>query len=98
MDGATGTAAAIKGYRVAGKTGTGKRIVDGQYVPGDVASFVGMSPAENPRYVVAVFAHTPGGEGGDVAAPAFHQIMQYALRHSRTPPSTGKPPRFVAFR
>ncbi|HEY6593174.1 MAG TPA: penicillin-binding transpeptidase domain-containing protein [Asanoa sp.] len=97
MDGATGTAAAIKGYRVAGKTGTGKRIVDGQYVPGDVASFVGMSPAENPRYVVAVFAHTPAGEGGDVAAPAFHQIMQYTLRHYRTPPSTAKSPRFVAF-
>ncbi len=71
IPGATGGSATINGYRVAGKTGTGKRIVDGKYVAGDVASFIGMAPAENPRYVVAVFAHTPGGGGGDIAAPAF---------------------------
>ena len=60
VDGATGAAAAIAGYRVAGKTGTGKRLVDGKQQPGEVASFIGMAPADKPRYVIAVFAHTPG--------------------------------------
>ncbi len=68
---ATGGRAAVKGYRVAGKTGTGWRLVNGKKVAGDVASFIGMAPAENPRYVIAVFVHTPSGGGGDVAAPIF---------------------------
>jgi cell division protein FtsI (penicillin-binding protein 3) len=94
VDGATGTTAAIPGYRVAGKTGTGQRVVDGEYVPGEVASFVGMAPAENPRYVIAVFAHTPGGTGGVVAGPAFRDMMELALRHYRVPPTGTKPPKF----
>jgi cell division protein FtsI (penicillin-binding protein 3) len=94
---ATGLKAAIPGYRVAGKTGTGKRIVDGKYVSGDVASFIGMAPADNPRYVIAVFAHTPGGGGGDVTAPAFKKMMEFTLRHFRVPPTGTEPPKFVVF-
>ncbi|MDG4827079.1 penicillin-binding transpeptidase domain-containing protein [Asanoa sp. WMMD1127] len=94
---ATGVSGRIKGYRVAGKTGTGKRVVDGQYAPGDVASFIGMAPAEAPRYVVAVFAYTPGGGGGDVAGPAFREMMQYTLQHYRVPPSTKAAPKYTAF-
>jgi cell division protein FtsI (penicillin-binding protein 3) len=93
--GATGTRGAIPGYLVAGKTGTGERVVDGHYVRGEVASFVGMAPADNPRYVVAVFAHTPGGGGGVIAGPAFRDMMEFALRHYRVPPSSGKPPKFA---
>lgn len=94
---ATGLKAAIPGYRVAGKTGTGKRIVNGKYVPGEVASFIGMAPADKPRFVVAVFAHTPRGGGGDVAAPAFRSMMEFTLRHFRVPPTTTEPPDFVVF-
>jgi len=94
---ATGVSGRIKGYRVAGKTGTGKRVVDGEYAPGDVASFIGMAPAEAPRYVVAVFAYTPGGGGGDVAGPAFREMMQYTLQHYRVPPSTKAAPKYTAF-
>jgi cell division protein FtsI (penicillin-binding protein 3) len=94
---ATGLQAAIPGYRVAGKTGTGKRLVDGEYVPGEVASFIGMAPADAPRYVVAVFAHTPNGEGGPIAAPAFREIMAYTLRHNRVPPTGAPPPNFVVY-
>jgi cell division protein FtsI (penicillin-binding protein 3) len=97
MKDATGLKAAIPGYRVAGKTGTGARLVDGKYVPGEVASFIGMAPADNPRYVVAVFAHTPNGEGGDISAPAFNQIMTFALTHYRIPPTGAAKPSFVAF-
>jgi cell division protein FtsI (penicillin-binding protein 3) len=88
--GATGRSAAIKGYRVAGKTGTGRMIQNGQPVPGDVASFVGMAPADAPRYVIAVFTHTPGGEGGAVAAPAFADMMDFTLLHYAVAP-TGTP-------
>ncbi|GGJ85527.1 hypothetical protein GCM10010123_14020 [Pilimelia anulata] len=95
--GATGTAAAIRGYRVAGKTGTGKQVVDSKYTPGEVASFVGMAPANAPRYVVAVFAHTPGGEGGAVAAPAFRDIMSFTLSRNKVPPTLSRPPTFVFY-
>ncbi|MDQ7904518.1 penicillin-binding transpeptidase domain-containing protein [Phytohabitans sp. ZYX-F-186] len=97
VEGATGVRAAVDGYRVAGKTGTGSRVVNGQYVSGSVASFVGMAPAENPRYVIAVFAHTPAGGGGEVTAPAFHDMMGYALTHFGVPASSGKPPKFVVY-
>ena len=35
-----------------------------RYADGEVGSFIGMAPADAPRYVIAVFAHTPGGNGG----------------------------------
>ncbi|MFE9690034.1 peptidoglycan D,D-transpeptidase FtsI family protein [Micromonospora sp. NPDC005806] len=95
---ATGLAAAVPGYRVAGKTGTGLRYVDGKRQPGEVGSFIGMAPAEKPRYVVAVFVWSPGGEGGAVAAPAFREMMGFTLRHYRVPPSaTNRSPKFEVF-
>ncbi|GIJ25312.1 cell division protein [Micromonospora qiuiae] len=93
----TGRAAAVPGYRVAGKTGTGWRLVDGKKQPGQVASFIGMAPAENPRYVIAVFVHSPGGGGGDVAAPAFREMMTFTLRHFKVPPSSEPAPKFTVF-
>nr|MDT0662055.1 penicillin-binding protein 2 [Micromonospora sp. DSM 115978] len=93
----TGTNAAIAGYRVAGKTGTGRRIVDGRYTDDEVASFIGMAPADQPRYVIAVFVHTPGGGGGAVAAPAFRDMMAFTLRHYRVPPTGAPPPDLTVF-
>ncbi|MCX4388516.1 penicillin-binding protein 2 [Micromonospora peucetia] len=93
----TGKAAAIPEWRVAGKTGTGWRLVDGRKQPGEVASFIGMAPAEKPRYVIAVFAHTPSGGGGDIAAPAFRDMMQFTLRHYGVPPSGEKAPKFTVY-
>jgi cell division protein FtsI (penicillin-binding protein 3) len=96
--GATGHSAAIPQYRVAGKTGTGQMVKDGQYVPGEVASFIGMAPVENPRYVIAVFAHSPGGEGGAVAAPAFKEMMAFTLLHYGVPPTGNPVPTFTLTR
>src|SRR5439155_9458943 len=93
--GATGHAASVPGYRVAGKTGTGLQVKDGRYVPGEVASFIGMAPAEAPRYVIAVFAHSPGGEGGAVGAPAFRDMMAFTLRYFQVPPSGTSAPKFT---
>ena len=96
---AEGTAplAAIPGYRVAGKTGTGKRVLDSRYLPGNVASFVGMAPADKPRFVIAVFVHAPAGVGGAVAGPSFHDLMSYALRHFDVPPTGTKAPAIRLF-
>jgi cell division protein FtsI (penicillin-binding protein 3) len=83
----TGTKAAVEGYTVAGKTGTAKKAPydEGQYV----ASFVGFAPVEQPRFAAIVVVDAPAGEiyGGDIAAPVFSRIMQYALRLQQVPPS-----------
>jgi cell division protein FtsI (penicillin-binding protein 3) len=89
---ATGSRAAIPGYVIAGKTGTGQRVENGHYTQGNVTSFIGMAPADHPRYVVAVFVHAPNGVGGAVAAPVFRELMSYTLRHYRVPPEGSAPP------
>jgi beta-lactamase regulating signal transducer with metallopeptidase domain len=77
---ATGKLARIAGVRVAGKTGTAEFPAPGG---GKViyASFVGVVPADHPRFVVLVGVESPrGGEsGGKVAAPVFAQIASRAL-------------------
>jgi cell division protein FtsI (penicillin-binding protein 3) len=86
----TASAARIKGYRVAGKTGTADRYDEklGRY-NGFTASFIGYAPAEAPKYVVAVFIQKPsaGMFGGMLAGPVFNQIMTYILERTGAPPS-----------
>jgi cell division protein FtsI (penicillin-binding protein 3) len=80
----TAQAAAISGYRVAGKTGTAKKSVAGGYQEDDyIAVFAGLAPASNPRLVMAVMIDEPtqnGYYGGTVAAPVFRETMSNALR------------------
>jgi cell division protein FtsI (penicillin-binding protein 3) len=95
--GATGVRAAVPGYRVAGKTGTGKMLTDGKYTSYNAGSFIGMAPAENPRFVIGVFADVPNGSGGVVAAPAFSEMMSYALQKYRVLPSSTPAPSFKLF-
>jgi cell division protein FtsI (penicillin-binding protein 3) len=94
---ATGRSAHVDNYRVAGKTGTGRVILNGKVVPGEVASFVGMAPADAPRYVIAVFAHTPAGNGGPTTGPAFSKMMDYTLRYYRVPPTGTPEPQFKIY-
>ncbi|MEV0898025.1 penicillin-binding transpeptidase domain-containing protein [Actinoplanes sp. NPDC049802] len=93
-EGGTGRAAAVQGFRVAGKTGTGKMLIDGQYTSHNAGSFVGMAPADDPRYVIAVSMDVPDGSGGDVAAPAFSEMMSFTLLRNHVPPSGSKAPNF----
>ncbi len=82
-DEGTAPAARIAGYRVAGKTGTARKMQDGRYVDSYISSFVGFAPASAPRIVVAVMVDNPRGGrfyGGDVAAPAFGAIAAGTLR------------------
>ena len=53
-----------------------------------MASFVGLAPVSNPRYVVAVMVDEPAGGifyGGQVAAPVFSSIMGQTLRLMEVP-------------
>ena len=81
----TGSRASIPGYRVAGKTGTVRKIAaSGGYDAGRHQSvFIGMVPAERPRLVGLVMIDEPGAGdyyGGVVAAPVFSNVLQGALR------------------
>ena len=75
----TGHAARIDGVRVAGKTGTAVSSVAGTYY----ASFVGIVPADAPRFVVLVGFDGVTGSGGEVAAPVFAKIAARALGQPR---------------
>ena len=77
--------ARVEGYRVAGKTGTVKKAAaSGGYTHDKYLSvFVGMAPASNPRFVIAVVVDEPSSGqyyGGLVAAPAFSNVMAGILR------------------
>jgi cell division protein FtsI (penicillin-binding protein 3) len=93
LPGGTGTKAAIPGYRVAGKTGTAQQPDPnhgGAYSSWmNWDTFAGMLPADDPQFVVAIMVDNPahGLEGGDVAAPLFHQIATYEIAHAHIPPT-----------
>ncbi len=92
----TGRSAMVPGYRVAGKTGTAlisegsKGYAEKRYV----ASFIGMAPVSNPRFIVAVFIHDPnvhkGYYGAQVAGPLFSKVMEMSLHLLNVTPDTLK--------
>jgi cell division protein FtsI/penicillin-binding protein 2 len=90
--GGTASEVSIPGYQLAGKTGTANKVdpATGTYSQSRyVASFVGFAPARHPRLLVSVMADEPQGAiyGGVVAAPAFGQIMSFALPYLRIAPN-----------
>ncbi len=86
----TGKKAAVKGYEVAGKTGTAQKIdPETRKYSADnfVASFIGFVPADSPKLVILVMIDEPKDKywGGEVAAPAFREIARESLRHLHVP-------------
>jgi cell division protein FtsI (penicillin-binding protein 3) len=93
----TGQRAAIRNFRVAGKTGTAKKVGVGGYSDDRyVAVFAGLAPASDPKLVAVVVIDEPRGEdyyGGEVAAPVFSRIVSGALRLMAIPPDAlAEPP------
>jgi cell division protein FtsI/penicillin-binding protein 2 len=90
--GGTAHEVSVPGYQLAGKTGTASKIdpATGEYSKSAyVASFVGFAPASDPKLLCAVIVDEPQSGsifGGTVAAPAFGQIMSFALPYLRIPP------------
>ncbi len=87
--GGTASEVSIPGYELAGKTGTASKVdpATGEYSEtAYVASFIGFAPASDPKLLCAVVVDEPqygSIYGGTVAAPAFGQIMSFALPYLR---------------
>jgi stage V sporulation protein D (sporulation-specific penicillin-binding protein) len=81
--------ARLKGYRVAGKTGTASIPVQGHYDPNQtIASFVGFAPANDPKFVMMVILNRPTASiyGAETAAPVFFDIAKSLLGYYGIPP------------
>ena len=86
----TGVKAQIPGYTAAGKTGTARKAPYDEPPYKYVASFVGFAPAQTPRLAAIVVLDEPNTGssryyGGQISAPVFARIMQYALAVERVP-------------
>jgi cell division protein FtsI (penicillin-binding protein 3)/stage V sporulation protein D (sporulation-specific penicillin-binding protein) len=89
-----GKTAAIKGYRIAGKTGTAEKLAEkGGYEKDKyIASFVGFVPANRPKYAMLVMIDTPQGAfyGSQVCAPIFRDTLQQILVAKGIQPYSGE--------
>jgi len=99
----TATFAQIKGYTIAGKTGTANKLVGGRYSGSEYnASFVGFVPSRNPVFAIVVVIDSPRGPnghfGGPVSAPIFKRIADAALRQRGVGPSINPPPPLLVAR
>ncbi|VHO01629.1 peptidoglycan D,D-transpeptidase FtsI family protein [Lawsonella clevelandensis] len=94
----TGPQASVEGYQISGKTGTAQQVdprcncySNSMYW----ITFAGIAPADNPRYVIAIMLDNPvrgvHGEGGQTAAPLFHDIAQWLLTRDNVPLSPPAP-------
>jgi cell division protein FtsI (penicillin-binding protein 3) len=100
--GPEGTApqAQTMGYSVGGKSGTAHKLENGNYARDKYrAWFVGLSPIEAPRVIVAVMVDEPNAGqhyGGQVAAPVFSRVVAQTLRAQGVPPNLDVKPQIVA--
>lgn len=75
----SGTAAAFNGMKIAGKTGTAQKVVNGAYSRSRVtATFVGYFPAADPDYLIMLMIDEPktGYWASTIAAPVFREVAQ----------------------
>jgi cell division protein FtsI/penicillin-binding protein 2 len=84
-------------YQVAGKTGTARKLVKGDYDPfRHVGSFIGFFPAHDPQLCISVVVDEPQAAiqcawaavyGGETAAPVFQRIAERAAVYLAIPPT-----------
>lgn len=82
--------ARLKGYRIAGKTGTASIPVAGHYDPTKtIASFIGFAPADDPKFVMLVIINKPTTSiyGAETAAPVFFDIARGILAYYNIAPT-----------
>jgi membrane peptidoglycan carboxypeptidase len=98
----TGRQAAVKGFTVAGKTGTATKLVNGRYSQSEVnGSFVGFVPSRAPALAIVVVidsAQLFQGYGGQVAAPVFARIADASLRQLGVAPTVDPAPPVIVAR
>ncbi|WP_295165077.1 peptidoglycan glycosyltransferase FtsI [uncultured Buchnera sp.] len=88
--GGSGTQAAVKGYRIAIKTGTAKKVgINGHYIKKYTAYTAGIAPASDPRFSLIIIIDNPKGNqyyGGAVSAPVFSGVMRLILKEMNIKP------------
>ncbi len=93
-DGGTASRARNALYRIAGKTGTVRKLTTSGYdTSSHLALFAGFVPASKPKLLGVVVIHHPKGSvvsGGQVAAPVFSAIAHNALRLLNVPPDQAR--------
>ncbi len=75
----SGSEASIEGIKVAGKTGTAQKVVNGSYSSSSIiTTFVGYFPADSPDYLIAIMFDEPkrGLWASTIAAPVFRSVAQ----------------------
>ena len=90
VDKGSGSGAKIDGYRIAGKTGTSQKALNGSYTSKKVCSFVATLPVNDPKYVVLVVVDEPSKSyayGSTVAVPVAKEIIESLIVIEKIPPS-----------
>lgn len=85
-----GTKAKVKGYKIAGKTGTAqvpKENGKGYDPTRNIGSFIGMGPADDPEFVVLAKVDSPKGVpwAESTAAPAVGQMFDFLFKYYKIP-------------
>jgi len=89
VDKGSGSGAKIEGYRIAGKTGTSQKALNGSYTSKKVCSFVATLPVNDPKYVVLVIVDEPSNPfayGSTVAVPVAKEIIESLIVIEKIPP------------
>ncbi len=89
VDKGSGSGVKIEGYRIAGKTGTSQKALNGSYTSKKVCSFVATLPVNEPKYVVLVVVDEPSKSyayGSTVAVPVAKEIIESLIVIEKIPP------------
>jgi len=89
VDKGSGSGVKIDGYRIAGKTGTSQKALNGSYTNKKVCSFVATLPVNDPKYVVLVVVDEPSKSyayGSTVAVPVAKEIIESLIVIEKIPP------------
>ena len=89
VDKGSGSGVKIEGYRIAGKTGTSQKALNGSYTNKKVCSFVATLPVNDPKYVVLVIVDEPSKSyayGSTVAVPVAKEIIESLIVIEKIPP------------
>jgi len=88
----TGRRAFLPGYRVAGKTGTAQKVINGRYAEGEyIGSFIGIAPANDPQLVVLAVVDGIHDFGGAIASPPVQAVLRDSLKYLGVQPQEGAP-------
>ena len=89
VDKGSGSGVKIEGYRIAGKTGTSQKALNGSYTSRKICSFVATLPVNDPKYVVLVVVDEPSKSyayGSTVAVPVAKEIIESLIVIEKIPP------------